>query len=157
MFLGFLKEAAPRSCNFIWGAYITGRRPESVDIMSHLNVNVNCYFNRPEWEREYDEFCADQFDEFEADNDNTVGWTIDIDHDFPGPVAAERNCLRFMAVMEELVNCEIRNVSLSYDFDGNPVCSIKYWYMGEAEADVVFKINSGFDEDKPIRHFASSK
>ena len=103
---------------------------------------------------DWPEFFDDE--DFEADNDNDQGFTVRIDHDFPGQVAAERNCVRFMALMEELVDCEIRKVSTSYDRDGNPVCAVKYWHGGEAEADVVFQINNGLD-NAPVRSFASVK
>ena len=95
----------------------------------------------------------DDDDPFEADNDNDNGFKQKFDTDFPGQVAAERNCFRFMSVMEELKGCEIINVSLSYDRDGNPVCNLKYWDGAEAKADVMFEVNKGL-EDAPVRTFA---
>ena len=128
-------------------------RLQTVTIDDSFDTDFSQYDDPADDDWGYDPFGDD---DFEADNDNDYGFTVDIDHDFPGQVAAERNCFRFLAVMEELVDCEIRGVSFSYDREGNPVCTVKYWHGGEAEANVVFKINNGLD-DAPVRSFASIK
>lgn len=93
-------------------------------------------------------------DDFEADNDNLDGgFLVNIDHEYPGQVAAERNCIRFLSVIEELIDCEIRDVTNGYDCDGNPVAFVKYWLDGEKEARIVFKVNHGL-EDTPVNVFA---
>jgi hypothetical protein len=107
-----------------------------------------------------DDFPFDD-DDFEADNDNYElypdeldrGWSIDIDHEYPGQVAAERNCIRFMSVIEEFIDCEIIGVSSRYDRDGNPVAVVKYYLDGIKEAQIVFKVNHGL-EDIPVNIFA---
>ena len=129
--------------------------PEIQELVKHLETEL-AY-------RELDAMDDDWYydfgeDDFEADNDNDEldysdelnrGWSVDIDHEYPGQVAAERNCIRFNSVIEELIDCEIRGVTNGYDRGGNPVAFVKYWLDGEKEARIVFKVNHGL-EDTPV-------
>ena len=134
-------------------------------LLTPPTIPIDASFDLPHdvegFPREDYEFPLDD-DDFEADNDNHEfdyddeldrGFEVSIDHEYPGQVAAERNCFRFTTVMQELCDCEIRRVWQQYDLDGNPVAVVKYWHGGEKEAHIVFKVNRGL-KDKDINVFA---
>ena len=108
--------------------------------MSDLNVNVYCYFNRPEWEREYDEFCAYQSDEpacddwfdddgeFEADNDNasdcfSIYFTP---NEKVGKVSAEVDALRLFEVLSKLHLQQVCDVDIEFGLCGSPRVNIEF-------------------------------